>query len=155
MRYRQDVHSAESRRAHGRREWRQRTYEKSESYGSTLDFASTNDTGIDEHGYRRLDNVTNGIHKLYRDAIGQHDLKKMLPHIPTPETRERFDRLAEAGRKLAELHVNYESVEPYPLEVQLKPGVDPADRETWRVQKMKWRSKKDHSAIVGNRQRPQ
>ncbi|WP_396820131.1 type ISP restriction/modification enzyme [Mycobacterium simulans] len=79
----------------------------------------------------------------------------MLPHIPTPETRERFDRLAEAGRKLAELHVNYESVEPYPLEVQLKPGVDPADRETWRVQKMKWRSKKDHSAIVGNRQRPQ
>nr|WP_204080672.1 DEAD/DEAH box helicase [Mycobacterium riyadhense] len=151
------------------------TYEKSESYGGTLDFASTNDTDIDEHGYHCVDNITDGILKLYRDAIGEQvtkddifyyvygqlhdpayrenyaaDLKKMLPHIPTPETRVRFDQLAEAGRKLAELHVNYESVEPYPLDVQLKPGVDPADRETWRVQKMKWRSKKDHSAIVYN-----
>jgi predicted helicase len=41
--------------------------------------------------------------------------------------------LADAGRRLAELHVGYESVEPYPLEVQLKPGGDPSSRETWRV----------------------
>lgn len=74
----------------------------------------------------------------------------MLPHIPTPETRERFEQLADAGRKLAELHVDYESVDAYPLDVQLKPGIDPADRETWRVEKMKWRSKQDHSAIVYN-----
>ena len=46
--------------------------------------------------------------------------------------------------------MNYESVEPYPLDVQLKPGADPDDRDTWRVQKMKWRSKTDHSAIVYN-----
>jgi predicted helicase len=122
-----------------------------------------------------VDNVTDGILALYRDAIGDQvtkddifysvyaqlhdpafrekyaaDLKKMLPHIPTPQTRERFEQLAGAGRQLAELHVGYETVEPYPLEVQLKPATDPDARETWRVQKMKWRSKADHSAIVYN-----
>lgn len=74
----------------------------------------------------------------------------MLPHIPTPESRERFDQFADAGRKLADLHVNYEAVEPYPLDVQLKAGVKPEDRETWRVEKMKWKSKTDHSAIIYN-----
>ncbi|MBS9532386.1 hypothetical protein KIH27_02145 [Mycobacterium sp. M1] len=44
---------------------------------------------------------------------------------------------------LAELHVNYESVEPYPLEVQLKAGSRADDRETWRVVKMKWAKRKD------------
>lgn len=78
------------------------------------------------------------------------DLKKMLPHIPTPETKVRCDQLTDAGRQLADLHVKYETVEPYPLDVQLKPGTDPSDRETWRVKKMKWRSKTDHSAIIYN-----
>lgn len=32
--------------------------------------------------------------------------------------------------------------------MQLKPGTDPDSRETWRVEKMKWRSRTDHSAIV-------
>ncbi len=74
----------------------------------------------------------------------------MLPHIPTPDTFARFEQLAAVGRRLAELHVAYESVDPFPLDVQLKSGVDPGDRETWRVEKMKWRSKSDHSAIVYN-----
>ncbi len=78
------------------------------------------------------------------------DLRKMLPRIPTPATRERFAQLAAAGRALAHLHVDYESVEPYPLDVQLKPGADAKDRETWRVTKMKWRTKGDHSTIVYN-----
>ncbi|ETW26703.1 hypothetical protein MGAST_02155 [Mycobacterium gastri 'Wayne'] len=85
----------------------------------------------------------------YREKYAA-DLKKMLPHILTPETPEHFDQLANAGRRLAGLHVGYESVEPYPLDVQLKPGTDPRDRETWRVDKMKWKSKQDHSAIVYN-----
>ncbi len=151
------------------------TYEKVESRDGELDFESTTNAEVDDHGYRRVDNITDGILTLYRDTIGDHvtkddifyyvygllhdpayrtkyaaDLKKMLPHIPTPETRERFDRLASAGRKLADLHVGYESVDPYPLDVQLKPGMDPQDRETWRVEKMKWKSKQDHTAIVYN-----
>nr|WP_046284139.1 DEAD/DEAH box helicase [Mycobacterium sp. UM_NZ2] len=152
------------------------TYEKVESPDGELALDTTNSEGeVDEHGYRRIDNVTDGILALYRDAVGEQvskddifyyvygllhdpayrtayaaDLKKMLPHIPTPETPARFDQLADAGRRLAELHVNYETVEPYPLEVQLKPGANPEDRETWRVEKMKWRSKSDHTAIVYN-----
>ena len=148
------------------------TYEKAESDDDTFDFGPDD---VDEYGYRKIDNITDDILALYREAIGDQvtkdeifyyvygvlhdpayrekyaaDLKKMLPHIPTPETRERFDQFADAGRKLADLHVNYESVQPYSLDVQLKPGADPGNRETWRVQKMKWRSKTDHSAIVYN-----
>ncbi|CFC96163.1 type ISP restriction/modification enzyme [Mycobacterium tuberculosis] len=151
------------------------TYEKTEPRDGELDFESTTNAEVDDHGYRRVDNITGVILKLYRDTIGDQvtkddifyyvygllhdpayrtkyaaDLKKMLPHIPTPETRERFDQLASAGRKLADLHVGYESVKPYPLDVQLKPGADPEDRETWRVEKMKWKSKQDHSTIIYN-----
>jgi predicted helicase len=151
------------------------THEKAGSADRELDFASTNDTEVDEFGYRRLDNITDKILTLYRDTIGGQvtkdaifyyvygllhdseyrekyaaDLRKMLPRIPTPTARERFDQLADAGHKLADLHVNYDTVEPYPLDVQLKAGVDPGNRETCRVDKMKWRSKNDHSAIVYN-----
>ncbi|MGV9860927.1 DEAD/DEAH box helicase [Gordonia sp. NPDC003425] len=121
----------------------------------------------DEYGYRRVDNITDEILTLYRETVGSQvtrddiffyvygllhdpnyretyaaDLKKMLPHIPTPETRERFEQLAAAGRALSDLHVGYEDVEPYPVDVQLKPGADPGDRETWRVTKLKWAKKK-------------
>jgi predicted helicase len=54
------------------------------------------------------------------------------------------------GRQLGDLHVNYEAAEPFPLDVQLKLGTDPANRDAWRVEKMKWRSKTDRSAIVYN-----
>lgn len=36
------------------------------------------------------------------------------------------------------LHVGYEDVEPYPLDIQVKPTADPGDRETWRVTTMRW-----------------
>ncbi|WP_373280754.1 type ISP restriction/modification enzyme [Mycobacterium celatum] len=151
------------------------TYVKAESPDGGLDFTAADTPDVDEYGYRRVDNITDGILKLYRKAIGEQvtkddifyyvygllhdpgyretyaaDLKKMLPHIPTPESRERFDQVADAGRRLAGLHVGYEAVDPYPLEVQLKPGTDPNDRETWRVQKMRWLTKADHSAIIYN-----
>lgn len=118
-------------------------------------------------GYRRVDNVTDEILAEYRSALGDvtkddifyfmygqlhdpayrakyaADLKKMLPHIATPQSRERFDRVAAAGRELMALHVGYEDVEPYPLNVQVKEGFSEDDRETWRVAKMKWAKRKD------------
>ncbi|MDY3127195.1 MAG: type ISP restriction/modification enzyme [Corynebacterium sp.] len=69
------------------------------------------------------------------------DLRKMLPHIETPATREEFDRFAAAGAGLMALHVGYEDAEPWPLDVQVKGDED--DRETWRVIKPKWAKKKD------------
>lgn len=117
-------------------------------------------------GYVRVDNITDEIKALYRDALGADvtgdnifhfvygklhdpdyrtkyaaDLKKMLPHIETPSSREEFDKFAAAGKELMDLHVNYESVEPWPLDIQVKG--DESDRETWRVKKMKWAKRKD------------
>ena len=117
-------------------------------------------------GYVRKDNITDEIKALYRDALGADvtgddifhfvygklhdpnyreayaaDLKKMLPHIETPGTREEFDKFARAGKELMGLHVGYEDVEPYPLDIAVKG--DESDPETWRVLKMKWARKKD------------
>ncbi|BDB63278.1 DEAD/DEAH box helicase [Rhodococcus sp. RDE2] len=144
------------------------TYDKVEPAHGELDFASVGDNDVDEYGYRQVDNITDGILAHYRSAIGDQitkddiffyvygvlhdpayreayaaDLKKMLPHIPTPESRERFEQLVTAGSRLADLHVNYETVQPYDLYVQLKKGASTEDRETWRVSKLKWGKKKD------------
>jgi predicted helicase len=48
----------------------------------------------------------------YRETYAA-DLKKMLPRIPFATD---FRAFAEAGKRLAELHLGYETVEPYPLE---------------------------------------
>lgn len=78
----------------------------------------------------------------YREKYAA-DLKKVLPHIETPISRPRFDQLSAAGQELMDLHVNYEDVEPWPVTVDVKASADESDRETWRVQKMKWAKKKD------------
>ncbi len=121
--------------------------------------------------YIREDNITDEIKKLYRDALGTEitgddifhfvygklhdpgyretyaaDLEKMLPHIETPATREKFDKFTAAGEKLMELHVGYEDVEPWPLTIDVRG--DESDRETWRVVKMAWAKKKDPE--IGN-----
>lgn len=48
----------------------------------------------------------------YRRAFSA-DLKKMLPRIPLVDSAEDFWAFSEAGRKLAHLHVGYESAKPY------------------------------------------
>lgn len=45
------------------------------------------------------------------------DLKKMLPRIPDLEDPDDFWAFSRAGRALSELHLGYERVEPWPLEV--------------------------------------
>lgn len=144
------------------------TYQKVEVPDGELNFTAGSAEEVDQHGYRRIDNITDAVLTLYRNAFGAQvskdeifysvygllhdpyyrqmyaaDLKKMLPHIPLPEGRERFEKLAASGRNLADLHVNYETATPYGLDVQLKPGTDGDDRETWRVSKMKWGKRKD------------
>lgn len=42
-----------------------------------------------------------------------------------------------------DLHINYEDIEPYPVTVDVKKTADPSDRETWRVQKLRWAKKTD------------
>lgn len=65
------------------------------------------------------------------------NLQRELPRIPL--ARE-FERFCAAGRALGELHLNYESVEPWPNLVVsgVLPGEDPG-----RVRKLAWGTKKN------------
>ena len=48
----------------------------------------------------------------YRTTFAS-DLKKSLPRLPLVDNPEDFWAFCKAGRELAELHLNYETVEPY------------------------------------------
>lgn len=84
----------------------------------------------------------------YRERFAA-DLKKMLPRIPY--TRD-FRAFSKAGRELAQWHLNYETVEPYPLEESSDKL--PIDPETlFRVQKMNFGKKDrqiDKTTIIYN-----
>ena len=75
------------------------------------------------------------------------DLKKSLPRIPKVTG---FQAFAEAGRKLAKLHIGYEGVKPYPLEEKVSDSAPDSLDELYRVQKMKFKRKDDRSTIVYN-----
>lgn len=63
-----------------------------------------------------------------------NNLKKELPRIPLAKDFRAFE---EAGRKLGELHVNYESVEPWPVE-EVGCSENPG-----RTEKMAWGKVRD------------
>lgn len=150
------------------------TYESVDGDSAQLDFGAAD---VDEWGYRRVDNITDAILKEYRSSFGEHvskddvfyyvygllhspqyretfaaDLKKMLPRVPKVQDAEEFREFVTAGRRLADLHVGYEDVDPYPLVEQVKSRHDQDERELWRVKKMRWRSKSDRTAIIYNPQ---
>jgi predicted helicase len=76
----------------------------------------------------------------YRERFAA-DLKKMLPRIPFTED---FHSFSNAGRELGDLHVGYESVEPWPVtEIHTQmpftaDGQQRDDRMLYRVEKMRW-----------------
>ncbi len=111
---------------------------------------------LDDDGtpFRRIDNVTDEILLDYQKSFGSQvtkddiffylygilhspdyrqqfegDLKKMLPRIPKVKD---FQSFSEAGRKLAELHLSYEAIEPYPLNERRGPNA------SYRVEKMRY-----------------
>ncbi|MPM48910.1 hypothetical protein SDC9_95637 [bioreactor metagenome] len=69
------------------------------------------------------------------------NLRRELPRIPFAPN---FRAFSEAGKQLADLHVNYESQPEYPLGMQEAPG-KPLN---WRVQKMKLSP--DKTAVIYN-----
>lgn len=97
-----------------------------------------------ESRYERIDNITDDILADYRLAFGKNitkddiffyvygllhsksyraefesDLKRTLPRIPKVKA---FNEFVAAGRELADLHLNYESVEPFPLTENAAPN---------------------------------
>jgi predicted helicase len=112
-------------------------YEAPETAQPTFDF------GVEEDARPgRQDNITpaalDGYQQLYGSNVSADDvflavygllhsadyrtefaadLKKMLPRIPELKDTADFWAFSAAGRKLSELHLGYESVEPYPVTI--------------------------------------
>ena len=85
------------------------------------------------------------LHSLeYRQTFA-NDLKKSLPRIPLVEDADQFWAFSKAGRQLGDLHVNYESVPPYP-----KVMVSGADLGNYRVEKMRFPAKGKKDTIHVN-----
>lgn len=124
-------------------------------------------------GYMRRDNITDATLAAYRQHYGDQsidkehiffyiyallhhpeyrdryraDLKKMLPRIPKCPC---FWEYANIGRQLAELHVNYEQVDPYLLKEKWK--LDTAD-DPWQryaVLKPTWAKRSERTSIKYN-----
>lgn len=128
--------------------------------------------GDDGEPFIRIDNVTDEILTDYQQRYGAtvtkddifffvygllhspdyratyaSDLKKMLPRIPTLANPGDFNEFVAAGRQLSELHLGYESVEPYALEEKRTAGA------TLLVTKMKFAGKAgawDKSTVIYN-----
>jgi predicted helicase len=73
------------------------------------------------------------------------DLKKMLPRIPLVDDVKDFWAFSKAGRKLADLHINYETI---PAAEDLI--VNGAEKGIFTVDKMRFPSKEDKSKIIYN-----
>lgn len=123
-------------------------------------------------GYRRKDNVTDATLSSYRGfyedpKIGKEDiffyvygllhspmykeqykadLAKMLPRIP--KTKD-FWGFSASGRKLADFHLNYEKVAPYPLEENIT-GTIGDEYAFYQVRKLSFGSRKDRTKIIYN-----
>jgi len=74
-----------------------------------------------------------------------NDLKKELPRIPLVETFKEFQAFSKAGRKLADLHLNYETVPPFK---GIK--VTGAESKSFKVTKMKFPQKDQKDTIIYN-----
>ena len=75
------------------------------------------------------------------------DLKKMLPRIPLVDSAADFKAFTAAGRKLADLHLNYEKRTP-PTDVI----VESDNGHNYKVTKIKFKDKTDKSEIIYNNQ---
>jgi len=88
----------------------------------------------------------------YRERF-QNNLSKELPRIPAVKRFEDFMTFSKAGRKLGDLHVNYETVKPYPVsfkegDLRLADTSDP--KSFYRVKKMKFANKQDKTIVIYN-----
>jgi predicted helicase len=91
----------------------------------------------------------------YRDRYADN-LSKQLPRIPAVKKAADFWAFVEAGRKLGDLHCDYETVEPYPVtfvrgDTSLAAPSDP--EAFYRVEQMKFAGKRpnlDKTTVIYN-----
>ena len=120
-----------------------------------------------EHGYKKTDGITDYALKHFQDAYSStkitkedlfyyvygilhhpdyrdrfaNNLTRQLPHIPAVNKFDDFKKFSEAGRKLGDLHVNFETAELYPVQIEER-GLDTLrfddPKVFYRVNKMKF-----------------
>ena len=100
--------------------------------------------------------------KEYREMFA-NDLKKMLPRLPLVEDVNHFWKFSKAGRALADLHLNYETVAPYkeaivlfnPLKINdalKQANQEQLDYLNYKVEKMRFPKKGQKESIIYNSQ---
>ena len=122
----------------------ERLNEEVDEYGYKKEYAIT-DYALEEYQKRYGAEVTKedifyyvyGIlhNKEYRTKFA-NDLKKTLARIPFVKTVADFNAYTKAGRDLAKIHLNYETIEPYNLDEESKAN------PSYKVDKMKWNKEK-------------
>lgn len=79
------------------------------------------------------------------------NLGKEIPRIPAVKAFADFRAFAQAGRELADLHLNYEKAKPHSIVLETgKLGLAALTSEHYRVQKMRFASKTDKSTVIYN-----
>lgn len=120
-------------------------YDNSQTGALLIDTSNINGSFIDKLNLSEDDvfyYVYGVLHsKEYREKYA-NNLKKELPRIPILKNKEKF---AEVGRKLANLHLNYETIDPY-SEVVIEGKANPS----YKVKKMKHPKKGILDKIVFN-----
>jgi predicted helicase len=82
----------------------------------------------------------------YRESFAA-DLKKMLPRVPMAPD---FWAFSTAGKELAHWHLNYESVEPWPVTEECKEQGTRDDFAYYHVEKMRFPKKTEKGTIIYN-----
>lgn len=79
------------------------------------------------------------LHSPEYRTIFATDLKKSLPRLPLVEKVDDFWAFTNAGRELADLHLNYETVEPYgKCTIIYAPLTTKGDNINYHVEKMRF-----------------
>ena len=88
-------------------------------------------------------------HQGYRKQYAA-DLSRQAARIPLAGTADGFRKFALAGQALADLHLNYETAEPYALTETWAAGANPEGPDFYRVSKMRLgkRGKSDDRSVI-------
>lgn len=84
----------------------------------------------------------------YRERYAD-TLRKELPRIPRMRTYEAFKAFSDAGRRLGEIHVNFDS-QPVYKAVEIETGGKTLTSADYRVEKMKYGKGKDKTILHYN-----
>lgn len=86
----------------------------------------------------------------YRNRYAD-SLTKELPRIPCVKKYEEFLAFSKAGRALAELHLNYETVEPYKATIDTGSlNYSQLGKDDFYVEKMKFAKKSEKDTVIYN-----